>query len=66
MLGYAQQVVFVVVLRSCEQRHVLWLCCVIIVVEYDTLTTPQSSPECKFSPHQEMGMKWHPLKTNGM
>ena len=57
-----------VVLRSCEQRHVLWLClcCVIIVVEYDTLTTPHSSPECKFSPHQEMGMKWQPVKTNDM
>jgi len=40
-------VVFAVVLRSCEQRHVLWLCCVIIVVEYDALATPQPS---KFLP----------------
>ncbi len=49
-------------------RHVLWLCCVIIVVEYDTptTTTPQPSPKCKCSPHQEMGMKWHPVKTNDM
>jgi hypothetical protein len=35
-------------------------------VQYTKLATPQPSPECKFSPHQEMGMKWHPVKTNDM
>jgi len=43
-------VVFAVVLRSCEQRHVLWLCCVIIVVEYVALATPHPQ---NFSPKYE-------------
>ena len=45
---------------------VFWLSYDTQDVEYTTPTTPIPSPECKFSPHRGMGMKWHPIKTNDM
>ena len=43
---------------------VFWLLYNTQDVEYTAPTTPKPSPECKFSPHPEMGMEWHPVNTN--
>jgi hypothetical protein len=43
---------------------VLWLSYNTQVEEYDAPTTPKPSPDGKFSPQYNMGMKWHPINTN--
>ena len=43
---------------------VFWLSYDTQDVEYTAPTTPKPSPEYKFSPHQEIRKKWHPVNTN--